>query len=276
MRTRHRARRKHAALERGVTASALQGVTERNKKDVSMTKNSVLVAAGIGLVLLVALLFSPTSWVEEWPITAEHLTACLLFVTLLVLWWYTTLTAKIAQVSREQIELQRGELRVSHKPFVVTDVESQKGHFAQNIGPGLAINVYLLVPHDDRGPEVLELGGLAPGGQATIESGNLGNEGKTRSHVLIAEALFVRTEQWTATLNVAGSHRVAHRPASIKVPSEGPCTLEDVISRNWRTLKAALGEYAGEQLQLSKRIFEFESRGTWQAKDAQHDDTTPQ
>ena len=210
------------------------------------------------------------SWGELWGVRMTVVTAMLLLATLVVVWRYTWHTARMVEtlrgqvgaareelaVSKEHVKLQRGELKISHKPFVVTDLSAELGYFAHNMGPGLAVNTYMVVPLDGENRAVTELGGLAPSQHATIDERHVRvlNEEQVRPHIIFSEGIFTRTDQWTATLNVVGDHRVVHRPASLTVPGT-PCTLENMLERNWPSLLKALKDYRSEQSELATSHF---------------------
>ena len=212
-----------------------------------------------GLVALV-ISIGVTDWnAEVSAVRVSIITVYVLVVTLALVWRNTIVTRAIAKTAREQIELQRVELRIAHKPFVVTDLSSERGYFIQNLGPGLAVNTYMVVPQDDGKWMVHELGGLGPGQHARVDAVHVGiaNEGPARKHVIFAEGLFTRTAQWTATLNVVGDHRVAHRPpVGLTIPAT-PCTLADVLERSWQSLLKDLNDYKAELFKLAANPFDF-------------------
>jgi hypothetical protein len=143
-------------------------------------------------------------------------TAYLLAANLIVLWWYADTTKLLLDSSRQQARVGSDQLqetirasRISHKPFVVVErVQKDDGwfhYFIRNIGPGLAVNVWLVEAAIDGRPRSQTLGPLGPGDSrilyGAIES-SLRSEDGVFSLALIAEGVPGRTAQWTATANV--------------------------------------------------------------------------
>jgi hypothetical protein len=222
-----------------------------------------------GLLVLLASTALTDRTAPVWGVRIEALTAYVLLATLLVLWRYTIHTRRIADAASGEMAQMGDELRISHRPFVVTRRTGKFDYEARNIGPGLAVNAYIVEPAGDEAASAVPLGAFGP--SASERGLHLGPG--VKDHVLISEAPYTRTDQWTATLNVFRDNgQVAHRPVELTVP-QTPCTLEEVLQRNWTDLNRELGEYRYEQFRLVTRHFQGESAGSW--NEEVKDDDTP-
>ena len=165
------------------------------------------------VLFFAAQLFMPRWAVDAWPNGLALLTTYVLFVTLVVVWCYTWHTARMVDavnaqfgVAREQLRLDWLELRRTHKPFVVTRRGGGGRLYVKNLAPsGIAVNVYIL-PFDhlltfqeaDRAIDVGPLGPQEEREVAHVTELEIG--GALMHHVVLAEGILARTQQWTPTL----------------------------------------------------------------------------
>ena len=147
--------------------------------------------------------------------------------------------------------------RIRHKPFCVAArvplPNSGYEYCVKNIGPGLAVSVWL-VSFESSGDFRSEcLGALGPGESRTLPElilRPLCDRPSAEPFALFAEALWTRTSQWTATVNVRG------RPPGSDVFSqfveiaenESVRSIDDVVNENAAKLKAALSSFASSSL----------------------------
>ncbi|HEY2982428.1 MAG TPA: hypothetical protein VGJ22_14685 [Anaerolineales bacterium] len=171
----------------------------------------------------------------------------LLFDNLCVLWWYADSTKKLvysAEAQRRILEAQLGQAQaeykesqrqvlVSQKPVVYTervehpDREGHVNYFVRNAGGGPAVNVYYIGLFELAFGQPISLGALAAGDARPLPAAvhKILREGHGGiRYVLVAEAHYTRTTQWTPTLNVrthtAGRHggQVLYRTAEPAIP----------------------------------------------------------
>jgi len=152
-----------------------------------------------------------------WQDQMSVIQALVLVDTLLVVWWYTDVTATLAKQSAKQVEVSEKQFgqawaaeRIRHKPFVVAVRVPVSGggyeYHIRNIGPGLAVSVWHV--QDNQGSlSSLCLGALGPGESRALPEALLRplcDATNPQPFALFAEALWTRTAQWLATVNVRG------------------------------------------------------------------------
>jgi hypothetical protein len=202
----------------------------------------------------------------------------LLFDNLCVLWWYAhstrelvrkaesqqrILEAQLGQAQAEYKESQR-QLLVSQKPVVYTERVEDPDHtgrvnyFVRNAGGGPAVNVYYIGLFDLMFGEPISLGALAAGDARLLPTrvNSFLQEGHGGiKYVLLGEAHFTRTTQWTPTLNIrtqtAGRHggQVLYRTAE---PAKQPPrfqfqSLRDCLANNTERFAEQLLAFGKEE-----------------------------
>lgn len=187
------------------------------------------------------------------------------FVTLVVLWWYAHLTSRLADVGQQQVALGRQQVEhgytlrhESNKPFVVLERErdpSREGWFhywVHNIGPGIAVNVFHVLPNmptpDEASPVVNSLGALGPGARRvlpkSLDDHFCGTGSYTRAVALIAEGIYTRTggDRWICTLNaLTPTGDVLSRIKWTRTDSK---TVSELLDKRWPEIRAALAGLA--------------------------------
>ena len=201
------------------------------------------------------LLLDPSSG-TLWQDQMSLVQALVLVDTLLVLWWYTAVTAGLASQSAKQVEVSEKQFaqawvaeRIRHKPFVVavrvpTSNAGYEYHI-RNIGPGLAVSVWH-VSEDPAG--VLSsvcLGALGPNESRALPEPLLRplcDAQNPRSFALFAEALWTRTSQWLATVNARGAERGSDILSRFVEIKEAPAvrSLSDVLGAEASNVRTAL------------------------------------
>jgi hypothetical protein len=198
---------------------------------------------------------SPTLWQDQVGV----LQALLVLDTLLVVWWYTDVTATLATTSEKQVATSERQLaqayvaeRIRHKPFCVAArvplPNSGYEYCVRNIGPGLAVSVWLVSIESSGDLRSECLGALGPGESRTLPElilRPLCDRPTAAPFALFAEALWTRTSQWMATVNARG------RAAGSDVFSqfieigetESVRSIGEVLNENSATLKAALSSF---------------------------------
>lgn len=195
---------------------------------------------------------------REWVnVTAAYFVIANLFV----LWWYADTTKQLLDVSRAQVATSGDQLaetirasRIAHKPFVVIEgIQKDHGwfhYFVRNIGPGLAVNVWLLREAPNGEPLPQSLGSLGPG-DSRLLFGPLEKELCDQAGVypiaLFAEGLITRTAQWTATINVrerASGSEMRNKPFEIRIKDTAR-TFEQLVAEEWVQIRESLRNSTG-------------------------------
>jgi len=137
----------------------------------------------------------------------------LLLDTLLVVWWYTDVTAQLAKTNESQLRQAAMAERVRNKPVAVAVLHPlASGGFeyrVRNIGPGLAVGVWCITGSPDDQFERVCLGALGPGDSRALPSNLLRplcDERTVRPFAVLAEGMWTRTAQWTLTVNLRGDN----------------------------------------------------------------------
>ena len=141
--------------------------------------------------------------------------------TLIVLWRYAELTRELAGTAAKDLNSRIGEWRIAQKPIVFLSSEWPRAApgtiaerlstlgariAARNVGPGLAVNVYILSRHVDGRWDITSLGALEPGGPWELpnhfDRRFEAHAGRLPGRVVVAEAMKTRTIRWMVTFNV--------------------------------------------------------------------------
>jgi hypothetical protein len=171
------------------------------------------------------------------------------------------LNAQLA-AAQSQMQLEQKAYVERNKPSVYLDRRedperrNHSNYVAHNAGGGFAINVFVF---DVTLAEPGAIGSLGSGEERVLplainEALQDGAAGKR--HLVVAEAPYTRTTQWTATLNLrtsqAGAHRgqILHAHASLEAqPPRGQHqTLRDYMTANRESFHKQLSELSEEGL----------------------------
>jgi hypothetical protein len=185
--------------------------------------------------------FLANSGAELWRNQLALAQGLLLLDTPLVVWWYTDVTAQLARTSEAQrIRTQSSEL-VHNRPVVVGVLKDVYG--VQNVGPGLAVAVWLVAEGSDGLFDRFLLGALGPSDFRPLpprlrEHLNHGRQ----AFALLSEGIWTRTAQWTLTVNGVGNR---HHPGIFSrfVPIadvQGDRSVDEVIQSEGQSPRAAL------------------------------------
>lgn len=150
---------------------------------------------------------SPSLWQDQMGLAQ----ALLLLDTLLVIWWYTDVTATLARTAERQLAQVQNVERIRHKPFAVAALTPLTAggyeYCVRNIGPGLAVSVWYVSLRNGTSLNAECLGALGPGESRRLPEPILRplcDRQSVEPFALFAEALWTRTSQWTATANARG------------------------------------------------------------------------
>ena len=215
----------------------------------------VLVVAGyIVLVAVLNLVGRGSDWINA-------TTAYFVAANLVVLWWYADTTKLLLDSSRDQVKTSIAQYeqtiradRIAHKPFVIVErIEKDDGYFhyyIRNIGPGLAVNVWLVREQTDGRPSLQSLGSLAPNGSRFLYGPleqDLRNKDGVFPFALFAEGLITLTAQWTATANVRERmHGTEMRNQLLPVREiEHARAIEQLLADDWPQIRDALRNSTG-------------------------------
>jgi hypothetical protein len=194
----------------------------------------------------------------------------------LILWWYADSTKELVRKADEQRQVmeqhlaatrsefaQAAALRlIEQKPLVFIDRREQADregyaqYVAHNVGGGFAVNVYYF---DITVLDPILIGSLAAGEERPLPANVailLREGGSGLRHLLVAEAPYSRTTQWTPSLNFrtqeGGSHRgqVIHRAADVTVeaPHFQYQSLSDYMRPNAQQFRAQLQTLANDEV----------------------------
>jgi hypothetical protein len=180
----------------------------------------------------------------------------LLFDTLIVVWWYTEAAwhqvdeaSKQVNIGTKQVEIALSLRREANKPIVVTTREGENEFYLQNIGPGLAINCFIVVPVGAHEPNIHEEGALAADGSSfnslSLEHLRMNPGGPPSNHLVIAEALYTRTQQWIVTLNVLRGEQVLHKMGEFKL-QQARTSLRQFLDNHYDKLVEQLRSFETE------------------------------
>ena len=211
----------------------------------------ILVLVGYALTLTVTWLMGRAA---DWM---NVTTAYFVAANLIVLWWYADTTRLLLETSRRQIEIGQAQYdqlirqsRISHKPFVIVervqrDDSNAFRYFIRNVGPGLAVNTWIVQENTDGSPRLQSLGSLAPNGSRLlsdiVERDLCDNDG-VFPFAIFAEGIASRTAQWTATANVRERHRggeMRNQPLAVRLTGKTR-TIEQLLNQAWDEIRNAL------------------------------------
>lgn len=120
-----------------------------------------------------------------------------------------------------------------------------------NIGPGVAVNVFVVVPVSPTEPHARLIGSLGAGQDFTPSIGVFGNgHSMTISHLVVAEGVHSRTAQWTVSLNAALEGGLFHRMADYHI-SDHRLSLQEFLQLHWSSLFKQLQDYEKEAKELA-------------------------
>jgi hypothetical protein len=202
----------------------------------------------------------------------------LLVDNIALLWWYANLTRQQVDGARAQCNLLERQLKqaqdefrhsqalqlVSFKPVVYIerienpDYPANVDYAIRNAGGGAAINVYYIGLQELAFNEPRSIGSVAPGDSRVLPRAinTILQEGHASVRfLLLAEAHYTRTTQWTPTLHVRtqtrGRHagQVLYRTATVAVPTP---------SREYQSLAAYL---VNNRQHLAEQLIEFAREG---------------
>jgi len=162
----------------------------------------------------------------------------LLFDTLVIVVVYTAAAWRQVEV----LQVQRSD---QNKPLVLTQ-GSDSDFTVRNIGPGAAVNVYVvaLYGYDPDQTEAKLIGALGAGGEVRPPGSYFGTPSPWH-HIVISEALHSRTQQWQASLNVVGEDgRVVVRFADFA--TKGHTSFDDFYKSHIAMLVSDLKRFAEE------------------------------
>ena len=158
----------------------------------------------------------------------------LLLDTLVVVWWYTDVTAELAKTSQSQLHQAGLFERVRNKPVAVMVLHPlDRGGFeycVRNIGPGLAVSVWCVTVSPAGEFKRVCLGALGPGDSRVLPSDILRplcDDTLTQPFAVLAEGMWTRTAQWTLTVNLRGDN-----PGSDVVSHFVPIADRQVVDRS--------------------------------------------
>ena len=197
------------------------------------------VVVGYGALLVgLAVAGQGSKWIDA-------TTAYFLIANLVVLWWYADTTRHLLEASRQQITVSERQHAVAwrthreaNKPFVVVEriEDALRGYhyYLRNIGPGIAVNVWLVQLTPDGQLTRQPLGPMAPQASKLFSGAveeQLCNQDGLFPFALFAEALITRTAQWNVTVNVRERRRGGEmRSAVFPIePRDESRTIEEVL-----------------------------------------------
>jgi len=190
---------------------------------------------------------SQTLWQDQMGLWQSLLVAD----TLLVIWWYTDVTANLARTADKQLFHASVSERIRHKPFaVVVRVPLTNDGYeycVRNVGPGLAVSVWWAELAPNGQVQRRCLGALGPGDSRTLPDDllrELCDQEQSRPFALLAEGLWTRTSQWTGTVNLRGQGRGADVSSQfVAIPDrEGETPIEALLHVERATISMALAQ----------------------------------
>jgi hypothetical protein len=230
---------------------------------------SLWLGAGIILNVAVALAFEafrPQSLTYDglWNARTGLWAGLLLFDNLAVLWWYAYTTKQQLDHSKAAFAESQRHLLIAQKPLLYVErVEDpdRRGHVTyrvRNAGAGSAVNAYYIGLAELLFSEPRAIGSVAPGDARLLpaEINRILQEGGAGiKFVIVAEAHYTRTTQWTPTLNVrtqtAGRHggQVLYRTAEPAVPPPRfqYQSLRDYLQNNSASFAQQLSKFGKDE-----------------------------
>ena len=213
-----------------------------------------LIAATVGGYGALLLALAATgAFRDHW---ANASTAYFVAANLIVLWWYAHWTYQVAATSQQQFGFHAAQVHIANKPIVFLDHERDPAHprstgriVARNVGPGIAINVYVLAHLTGDKWDCGALGAVEPGGELripeVIDSRFDEHAGRASGCIVAAEAIKTRTLQWIVTLNIQDhSGAIRHRLVDF-VPDE-ELTVNQLIAKHGPRFARELAEFGSE------------------------------
>jgi hypothetical protein len=159
--------------------------------------------------------------------------------------WYALIARRQTTAIVNQEALAAKDYLERNKPVVFVERDESRGvrhpeYTAHNVGGGFAMNVYF---YESTLPTPILIGALATGEQRTLPAAlnhRLSEGDSGLKFLIVAEAPFSRTTQWTPTMNLrtqtAGDHRgqVLHWLANVEVQPPRFCnqSLQDYMRLN--------------------------------------------
>ena len=210
--------------------------------------------------------------VYGWRKGIEATSVYLLLLNLGVFWWYAHLTRELANAAREQAQVTADQFDLSARSWEATNQpvavlerrrETQLKEFAKrlegilyrvrNIGPGLAVNVYLVEARAqyEFGP-VRNVGSLESGGEllvsSDLERSFAAASNRVLRFVLVAEAVdVIGGHRWFTTLNVrTPDGEVHHRVKRSRKDIQVQLDVRDFLKGNWEALWQAIEDFEQE------------------------------
>jgi hypothetical protein len=194
---------------------------------------------------------------DIWPLRMYLASGLLLFDNLCVLWWYAHTTQELAVAAQDQARQRIREWRIQNKPVVFLDRDTTPSHASadghampyvvRNVGPGIAINVYLLSAQGDGRWDVETIGALEPGASRVlpehVDQRLEAHAGRLSGRLVVAEAMRMRTAQWMVTVNMPDkTGQVRHGYLSESV-ADGVHTLQELLTRHGLTFRERLERF---------------------------------
>jgi len=194
---------------------------------------------------------------DLWPLRMYLASGLLLFDNLCVLWWYAHTTQELAVAAQDEAGQRIREWRIENKPVVFLDRDATPSnasadrhvmpYVVRNVGPGIAINVYILSAQVDGRWDVDAIGALEPGACRAlpehVDQLLEAHAGRLSGRLVVAEAMRMRTAQWMVTVNMPdNTGQVRHGYLSESV-ADGVHTLQELLERHGPTLREKLERF---------------------------------
>lgn len=180
---------------------------------------------------------------DLWPLRMYLASGLLLLDNLVILWWYAHTTHELAVAAKDQTRQQVREWRIHNKPVVFLDRGTAPSrasadshamaYVVRNVGPGIAINVYILTAQVDGKWDVTPMGALEAGGSRLLPEHTdqllEAHAGRLAGRLVVAEAMRMRTAQWMVTVNMPdGTGQIRHGYLSESVGDDAH-TLQELV-----------------------------------------------
>jgi hypothetical protein len=182
---------------------------------------------------------------DPWNTTTGVAQAVLLFDTLIVVWRYTI-------AAENQVAVMHVQRSDSNKPIAitVTDALAAPLWHVRNVGPGVAVNAFVVVPMGPFPANVRQVGIMGANDNLPMPHAafTMTNDpaGPPSDHLVVAETLFSRTgQQWVVTLNVIHQDTIFHRVAEFDIPRQ-PMPLAAFLRSYQPTLDRQLQNFSTE------------------------------
>ena len=195
----------------------------------------------------------------------DWLSALLVLDTLIVVWWYTSLTHELATAARSQANASEEQLRLlqaqredERRPCVVIDWSIDSAgdreaadcgkYKARNIGQGIAVNVVHVDTLDGADPTVTHIGALGSGASVSLPADL--NRRLCEDHVgrqnnyLIADS--AGSDLWVISRNVRQvAGRISHVVSTRQIPDRlvreiRRQSLDDYLKAHWTEVQKEL------------------------------------